>query len=387
MIKRLSLLVVFFFIFAISGQAQERFDAPKYDQRGSYAVGTMELVIEDDIRPLTVTIWYPAQGVPGDEPEISYRVAPLLSLPGAAYRDAEPLSEGTPYPLIVYSHGNNGARVVSLFLTEHLASQGFIVIAADHPGNNIETRMSGDSDLAVAYALRPTDVIRQIDYAADVLSAGGGFLEDLIDMQKVGVMGHSFGGWTALSVAGGRTDFGALHDFCEPLGDDDGVCFVQDLAEGIATARGYDSIPDDPWEAISDSRIDAVVAMAPWNGPLLDVSEITAPTLVIVGGSDSVTIPERDAFAIYERLQSPASLMTLEFADHYIFVDECSPLFVRFELEALCTDPVWDMARVHDLINHAATAFFLANLKNDSEADAVLQSGGLDFVGVSYQSK
>ena len=41
-----------------------------------------------------------------------------------------------------------------------------------------------------------------------------------------------------------------------------------------------------------------------------------------------------------------------------------------------CSDPVWDMDRAHDLINHFATAFFLATLKDDAEAAAALAPDG-----------
>jgi len=385
MIKHSTLLLLLFTLIVIPAQTQQRFDAPLYAQSGAYAVGTMELTIEHETRPLTVTVWYPAQETPGDEPDITYAVTPLFNLPGNAYRDADPFIDDAPYPLIVYSHGSYGARVVSLFLTEHLASQGFVVIAADHPGNNIEARVQNADFLAQNFALRPGDVIRQIDYAADVLNSENGFLEGLIDMDNVGVMGHSFGGWTALSVAGGRVDFDALGDFCDPLNNENGVCFVQDLAPEIASERGYETIPPSPWEAVTDSRIDAVLAMSPWNAPIMDVSEIAIPTFIIVGGDDSVTIPERDAFSFYERLNSPRSLMTFEFGEHYLFVDECAPLFIQFQLEELCTDPVWDMARAHDITNHAATAFFRANLMSDSDAALALDSENFEFPGVSYQ--
>ena len=45
---------------------------------------------------------------------------------------------------------------------------------------------------------------------------------------------------------------------------------------------------------------------------------------------------------------------------------------VALGLEVFCTDPVWDMDRAHDLINHFATAFLLAELKGDGEAAEAL---------------
>ncbi|MGB1288184.1 MAG: alpha/beta hydrolase family protein [Aggregatilineales bacterium] len=323
MMYRILILSILLLGFSTMANAQ-RYDAPPYAQSGTYAVGTMELTIEDDNRPLKVTVWYPADEAAGDEPVISYNLTGLLNIPGTGYRDAAVFSDAAPYPLIVYSHGNNGARVVSSFMTEHLASQGFIVIAADHPGNDIAARLAGEADFAEIYALRPMDVLRQIDYAADVLNAKDGALAGLIDMAQVGVVGHSFGGWTVLSTAGARIDMDRLTAYCDD-NPGDGVCGTEQLASEIAAIRGYDAVPDSPWEAVSDPRITAVVALAPWNAPLMELSEVTADTLIIVGSADGTTIPERDAFPIYERLQSPRQMMTLQLADHYIFVDSCLP--------------------------------------------------------------
>lgn len=381
---RLLLLSLFMLAAFAPAQAQERFDAPPYAQRGVYAIGTMELTIEDEDRPLDVTLWYPADATPGEEPIASYPLSGLLRVPGEAYRDASLAADGAPFPLILFSHGSESSRVLSLFLTEHLASRGFIVMAADHPGNNVDARLNRATDFPVAYALRPFDVLRQLDYAAEVLNAPGGQMEGMIDMEQVGVMGHSFGGWTALSAAGGRVDFPALRAFCE-ANPNDSVCFLADDEAAVAQARGYDEIPAAPWEAVADERIGAVVALAPWNGPLLELSQVTAPTLIVVGSGDAITLPERDAYDIYDRLPGDRSLMTLELAGHNIFIDACPDLLIQFGFQSTCTDPVWDMARAHDLTNHAVTAFFQATLRGDRDADAALQPNTLDFRGVTFQ--
>lgn len=384
---RFSALLLLVTMLILPVQAQERFDAPPYAYRGEYAVGTIERTLEDADRPLNVTVWYPADAIPGEEPVVSYPVTGLLRLPGNAYRDAAPLrGDDAPYPLIVFSHGSGSSRSLTLFYTQHLASQGFIVMAADHTGNDIEARLNDSTDFALSYAQRPRDVVRQIEYAADVLNAEGGFFAGLIDMENVGVSGHSFGGWTALSAAGGRIDFAALRDFCDEF-PEDGVCFMVDEEENVAAARGFDSVPDAPWDAISDERIDAVVALAPWNGPLLELSQVTAPTLIIVGGEDTVTVPERDAYMMYEALESPKALMTLQLANHYIFVDQCPQLLETLGFQYACTDPVWDMARAHDLTNHAATAFFRAMLMGDEDAAAALDPAAVDFPGVTFAAE
>src|SRR5690606_3417151 len=109
-----------------------------------------------------------------------------------------------------------GIRFQSLFFTERLASYGFVVIAADHPGNTVLDAFLGTMDaesILLNFALRPLDVLRLIDYAAALNEAGSAF-DGLIDMERVAVAGHSFGGYTALSVGGAQLDFTALNTAC-----------------------------------------------------------------------------------------------------------------------------------------------------------------------------
>jgi predicted dienelactone hydrolase len=366
--------------------AAQRPDAPLYAQAGPYAVGTRELRIDDATRPLNVTIWYPTAGEPGSEPSRDYPLLLTFTVPGHAYVDAAPLASATPYPLIVFSHGSGGSRVLSLFYTEHLASYGFIVIAADHPGNNVLNSGAGgilgnSQDFAGSYALRPHDVLRQIALAEDLNKSGD--FAGLIDLEHIGVTGHSFGGWTALSAAGARLDFDHLTEWCVDHESSENVCFVRQLEQNIATERGLVAAPAGTWEATSDARIKAVVALAPWNAPSLNFDEITAPTLIIVGTGDAVTIPERDAYTVYANITAPKALLTLDHAGHYIFIDECPPVFTSVNIFDECADVVWDMPRAHDLTNHAATAFFLAQLTDDDNAAAALTQ--IEFPGVEFQ--
>ena len=71
-----------------------------------------------------------------------------------------------------------------------------------------------------------------------------------------------------------------------------------------------------------------------------------------------------------------------------IFFTACpdAPELVDLGLAFYCSDPVWDMSRAHDLVNHFATAFLLAELKDDTEAAAALAPENVSFPGISYQT-
>lgn len=390
--------------------AAQRPDAPQYAQRGPHPVGTLELVIpgEEGIAgqeaPLNATVWYPALNPAALEEAARYRVG-LFTLDGRALQDAAPDTASGPYPLVIFSHGSGGMRFQSLYLTEHLASHGFVVIAADHPGNTVQDALFSGSDAAFLEGLirnfgtRPLDVLRQIAYL-DTLPAASP-LAGLVDMERIAVSGHSFGGYTALAAGGARLDAAAFRAWCaEPalpeapaavrlaeLSPDnvrDNVCFLARSLSTIAERRGLEAVPEGLWPATTDPRIRAAVLLSPYNAPIFGpdgLAAMTTPALIMVGSADSVTLPVRDAFTAYTYLGSAEkTLAVLENGDHYLFADACSAAAIRLGQFNRCSDAVWDMPRAHDITNHLVTAFLRAQLHADETAAVAFAAA--DFTGV-----
>lgn len=118
----------------------------------------------------------------------------------ACYRDL-PLDDGHgPYPVVLFIHGTAGFRTQSLAQLTHLASRGFVVLAADHPG------------LMLADVLAPLCPGAQAgtrDLAGDVkavlaeLRRGGAlaFVAGHGDGRRLGLVGHSAGGAAVAGLA------------------------------------------------------------------------------------------------------------------------------------------------------------------------------------------
>lgn len=383
------LLIVVIAVAGIAGPggvAAQRPDAPPYGKSGPYAVGVIpEAVIADAVRPLTVTVWYPA--VAGNGPRATYS----LRGEGQAVIGAEPAPKGGPFPLIVFSHGFAGSRDNSTVLTEHLARWGFVVIAADHTGTDLRSvTVSGErNNVLTSFAERPTDVIRQIDYAA-ALNAGDGPLRGLIATDTVGVMGHSMGGYTSVAAGGAQLDFDALQAYCTdnppPAERPSNVCALLPARVALA-GLGFTPDPNGLIPAISDPRIRAIVPLAPWNAPVFGpegLAALSLPTLIMVGAADETTPAVRDSNRIYEQISSTEkALVTFADGSHLLFLDPCRP---GLSLQNGCTEAVWDKARVYDLTNHFATAFFLATLKGDRTARAALDPASVAFAGIEYRT-
>lgn len=379
----------------LSPLTAQRPDSPTYGQQGRYAVGTRELRIDDPERPLSVTVWYPALN-PDEAAQQTIYSEGILQVTGHALRDAEPDTSGGPYPILVFSHGNASTRFQSLYFTERLASYGFIVFAPDHPGNTILDAFFGGMSQEVVltnFALRPLDILRVIDYA-ESLNTGDTPFAGLADLDNVAVAGHSFGGYTAFAVGGAQLDLTLVEERCAADPTPNLGCLVLENTEQLAELRGLDAVPQRLWPPTTDSRIKAVIAMAPANGPVFGetgLSGITAPTLILVGSEDRVTPAENNAFPAYEGMTAAPEkgLVVLNNAGHYVFVVDCAQFpenLVSLGFYDQCSDLVWDMDRAHDLINHFSIAFLLHTLKGDTAARAVLQSE-TEFLGVTFSAE
>lgn len=263
------------------------------DAVGPWAVGARTERAGD----LTLEVWYPTRSNAPPEP---YPDLPLLPLPGVP-RDVAPA--GAEMPVVIFSHGYGGTRLQSVFLTEHLASHGFVVVGVDHPLN---TAFDLDANETAVVALRrPVDVARAADH---VLAS-----EDLPVQRGVfAVVGHSFGAFTALVSGGGRLDVDAAL----------ATCATADLA-GCAFVAGLD-VAGLPVPA-PDPRVAATAVLAPggWYAFGDDGLAGVAPTLVVAGRRDEDLPYDEEALPTWARLPG-APLATLERAGHWGFVDGCA---------------------------------------------------------------
>ncbi len=381
-------LVVTLFLLTSSVYAQPRPDAPRYAQAGPYLVGVREFLIEDESDSLPVMIWYPALNPEGVEVTTEYR-AGILAMRGNALRDAEPDFSGGPYPVILFSHGSGGIRFQSTFLTEHLASYGFVVVAIDHPKNTLLDALSGalnDDALLESFATRPFEMLRLITFLdqADPFESQ----YELLDMSRMVVSGHSFGGYTALAVGGAQLDFSASAERCTADPEASLGCSIYPRLDEVATLRGLDEVPQGLWPATTDPRIQAVVALAPASEDLfgeIGITHLDLPTLMLTGSADAVLPVEGHFYPIYDALphEQKASVV-FENGGHYLFVTDCSyfpTLLLNMGLFSKCSDLVWDMQRAHEITNHYVTAFLLTVLYDDADAHSVFTAGS-PFLGV-----
>ena len=173
------------------------------DELGSYTVGHTVDVVTDSSRGdrrLPIDLWYPA--VP--DANLEFTVYPLQGDTGItseiAYRDAKP-DPAREWPMLVFSHGFGGINTQSLSLMEYLASRGFVVVAPEHTGNT-----NSDSSSTDPGGDRAPDISAVIDFMHSRCTDTEDAFHNVVNTKQVGVMGHSYGGFTATSVATGFRD-------------------------------------------------------------------------------------------------------------------------------------------------------------------------------------
>ena len=389
------------------GPRAPRPDAPPYAVHGPFAVGYKSLVIgEGTEHPLEGSLWYPALNPTGRKEEITYDIKLKDStwstdLPkvvyGHALLNAEIDASQGPYPLVVWSPGFVANAAWNSNLLEHYASYGFIVLAPEHmeqfDPSDLHPIPFALSDLWTSSIDRPLDIKQTLDYA-EKLTAPGGELAGLIDMEHVAVVGHSSGGYTALAMAGAQYDLDAFNARCAQLPADDPNTFLCNSLvpkeADMAARAGLDPMPEGLWPSMGDPRVTAIIPMSS-DSYLFDkagLAKITIPMMAMGGTADTGTPYEWGVKPAYDNASSAQkTLVTFVGGEHLIFGTPCEnePWIVDHPAYGFfCFDPVWDKTRVLDLIDHFSTAFLLDTLKGDKEAHAALLPDAVNFPGIEY---
>ena len=156
-----------------------------------------------------------------------------------------------------------------------------------------------------------------------------------VDADRLGLVGYSAGGFTALVAAGARPDMGRLVAFCK-ASPKDGVCVPQAENPEMTFERRMAAVTTPelaPWVAKSaeDRRIPnvrAVFLMAPAIVQAFEPGELArlaVPVSVVVGEVDAIASPETNSEVIADA-NGEAHLQVLPSVGHYDFLAERTAL-------------------------------------------------------------
>lgn len=117
-----------------------------------------------------------------------------------------------PHPVVIFSHGLGGSREGYEYLGRHWASHGYVSVHLTHIGSDRSLIADARTAAEVLPALRkaaadPRNTINRpldVRFALDQLQAmdRDGKLPAKLDLQRIGMAGHSFGAFTTNAIAG-----------------------------------------------------------------------------------------------------------------------------------------------------------------------------------------
>ncbi len=357
-------------------------NAPELSARGEYKVGvrTLEFINKNQVdvlnskngidplydRRLKVEVWYPAV-IPANKKElVTYDQVmgrsndpkrPLIpfTFKGRALRDAVPVANQGSFPLIIVSHGYPGSRLIFTYLTENLASKGYVVASIDHMESTFRD-LAGFPSTLLNRAKDQLFVLNQMDELGKLSSKS--FLAGLVDVNTTALVGYSMGGYGVLNATGAGYSPQMLTQFATLSGGSKAI-------EVRMTSH-----PD--YIKTIDPRVKAVVAFAPWGMErgLWDaegLAGVKVPVFFIAGSMDDVSGYEKGIKSIYTgAVNSDRYLLTYENARHNTAPNPPPAESLKPELVDefnFYAEPSWNEYRINNINQHFVTAFLGIHLK------------------------
>ncbi|AFY93446.1 alpha/beta hydrolase [Chamaesiphon minutus] len=274
-----------------------------------------------------------------------------------------------PVPIIVISHGVAGDRTTFGYLAEHLASYGFAVAAIEHVGGDANRFRQYFSGLAPAP--KATELLerpRDVSFVLDEIQRQGKSDPTLgrVDVERVGLVGYSLGGYTVLALAGAEIDFDRVKRDCNPNRSLNLSVLLQCRANELKPQR----------YALKDPRVKAIFAISPLNSTIFGkrgMGQIRLPVFMMGGSDDLVTPAVPEQIYPFTWLQTPDKyLAILEKGTH--FSTQSIPTGDGiFPVSDSLIGP--DPARARVYTRALSSAFFQKYLLNRSDFHGYLTAG------------
>lgn len=284
-----------------------------------------------------------------------------------------PLNLEKPAPVIVISHGLGSDRTSFIYLATQLASYGFAVAVPEHPGSNAEQLRSLLSGVAAEVAQpnefinRPLDVRYLLNELERLRISDPSFRN--INIQQVGVIGQSFGGYTALALAGAQLNFKQLQQDCNRLQDSTlwNVSLLLQCRALELPTTGY---------ILRDPRVKAAIAVNPITSSVFgeaSMSQIAIPVMIVSGSADTIAPTLAEQIRPFSWLTTPDKyLAVIVGATHFSTIGEAAPGSEPIAVPPQVIGPTPEVARSY--ISALSVPFFQTYINNSPQYRPYLSS-------------
>jgi len=346
---------------------------------GPYQIGVRSYQLFDAERQRLVPtyIWYPA--IPSGQELEKY----VMMLEGKAHKDAPVEKSGGPYPMVLFSHGFNGISWQSITFTNFVASHGYVVVAMDHQGNTLFD-FNADDELAAKVAIeRPWDVKFSYEEVVKMSMDPNSPLAGMVEPSRIAMTGHSFGGYTALMVAGGYNVVDDAKAECDAGSPSDIFCPYIGYWPAGETVSLDPGIPG----------LKAVACLAPGGYSAFGddgLAAIDVPALIVGGSLDPTTPVDVEIHPIYNALGLPKYEAIVQSASHMSFTNVCDLPPAQWFLTDFCgVEGMLGPAETFPPVNALAVAFLNYYVRDEVQYEGFLNQEYLDeafgFVDLSLE--
>lgn len=221
----------------------------------------------------------------------------------------------TEKPVIVFSHGFGSVRTDMRYLAQHLASHGYIVAALEHPGSNeANTNLAIKNNTKLVqpqeFLDRPKDISFVLDELAKLNQTANQPLQGKIASNNVMVIGYSFGGGTALAIAGAELQLEDLKQRCKKN--------VAGFSFGETLQCVAQELPANKYQ-LRDERIKRAIALSPTTSLIFGktgLRQVQVPTLVWAASADKTLPALPEQVVGFTKIPSPKWLVGILGATH-----------------------------------------------------------------------
>ncbi|HUA64763.1 MAG TPA: dienelactone hydrolase [Alphaproteobacteria bacterium] len=250
-----------------------------------------------------------------------------------------------PEPVVLFSHGLGGSRAGNVFMGEHWAARGYVAVFVQHPGSDDSVWENIPPSQAMAALQKAASLDNFILRVQDIPAVLGkleiwngektNVLFGRLNLNEVGMSGHSFGAVTTEAVSGENLPF---------------------------TGKKF-----------TDSRIKAAIAFSPspprGGNAARAFGSVSIPWMLMTGTEDVAPIGDIDVesrLKVFPALHgAPKYQVVLFGAEHSAFTDRALP-----------GDHEPRNPNHHRVMLALSTAFWDAYLRGDTNALAWLNGAG-----------
>lgn len=304
--------------------------------------------------------------------------------------DLDAVSGSLPVMILSHGYGDSRTNPQAIEAAQSIAANGYVAVLPEHIGSNKQYQtdlargLNQESFEAMEFINRPQD----IRFLLDTLEQQNATeFQGRLQLERVGIVGHSFGGYTALAAAGATVDIEHLETQCtldsNVTSDQINIALALQCRalELQASPNVLQQLTDG---SLADDRIGFVFTLSPVSNLFGEagMSNIQVPTVIMGGALDIASPVALEQVVVFEGLTT---------AQKYLYLAQNlshTPELTRVALEVTNpnTEVVEGFNETRDLFTNLIVTLAIAHgnvyLQNDEDFLPYLTSAYVETVSI-----